>query len=598
MYIFVLHLTFKLRTNMIISKKHIMYAMAVWIFAAICYQEYKKNERISTMSVLEQVAMRPINGMDPIRIEDTDSTQAVSKIYEGLYAYHYLKRPFEIIPNLAEEMPIVSPDGLVYVIKIKKGVYFQDDACFPGGKGRELKASDFVYSLMRTADPTNDVPYVDLIKPYIQGLKEWSHSPKPDYAQKIAGLQALDDHTLQITLTKPYPPLLHVLVLQVAFVVPQEAVTHYGKEFINHPVGTGPFALPEGFNPQAKKIEFVKNPTFREKLFPSEAAPAYASMLAYAGKKLPLSDKIITHVLTEEAPRFLKFSRGEIDINRIDDSSFALDIVKEGVLTDPKLVKKGAVLEQIIGNNTQLFCFNHALPLFKNRLLRQAMALAFDRETYNQLFYNNQATTAQSIVPPSLLGEQATVVNPPAYNLEKAKECLAKAGYPAGAGLPVITLDVRSETTYKNQADFFAKCMEKIGIRIQVITNTYPELREKMFVKKAVMLYPIVWGADYPDASSMLQVISTDVIRLQYNNPAFNALFAQASTHPNKEMQQALYQKLNQMVADEVPVICTVHKPLQFLRHKWVKNFIHNGFEFSMDQYIAVDLLEKKKTLT
>lgn len=575
-----------------------MYAMAVWVFATIYYQEHKKDKKLAATSVFEHVAMRPINGMDPVRIEDIDSIHAVSKIYEGLYAYHYLKRPLEIVPNLAEEMPTVSPDGLVYVIKIKKGVFFQNDTCFPDKKGRELKASDFVYSLMRAADPKNIVTYVDFIKPHIKGLEAWSQSSTPDYAQNIAGLKTLDDHTLQITLTEPYPQFLHVLAMPVTFVVPKEAVTHYGNGFINHPVGTGPFALPEGFSPQAKKIEFVKNPTFREKLFPAEAAPAYASMLAYAGKKLPLSDKIITHVLTEEQPRFLKFSRGEIDIDQIDTSSFALNVVKEGKLTDPKLVKKGAVLEQTMGTGTELFCFNHAIPLFKNSLLRQAIALAFDRENYNKLFYNNQATIAQSIVPPVLLGQQATVVNPYAYNLEKAKASLAKAGYPGGAGLPLLTLDVRSETTYKNQADFFAKCMERIGIRIQVITNTYPELREKIFVKKATMLYALTWGADYPEADSMLQLISTDLIQLQYVNQAFNTLFAQARAHPNKEVRQALYQKLNQMVADEVPVICTVHRPFQFLRHKWVKNFVYNEFDFSIDQYIAVDLLEKKKALT
>ena len=69
------------------------------------------------------------------------------QIYEPLYTYHYLKRPYEVIPLLAEDMPVISDDKLTYTIRIKRGVYYQEDSCFQNGTSRELKAEDFVFAI-------------------------------------------------------------------------------------------------------------------------------------------------------------------------------------------------------------------------------------------------------------------------------------------------------------------------------------------------------------------------------------------------------------------------------------------------------------------
>ncbi len=95
--------------------------------------------------VLYSALPAKVRGLDPGDIGDTTSSAVASQIFECLYQYHYLKRPYELVPQLAEAMPQVSTDGLVYTIKIKKGVYFADDRCFGDKKTRELKADDFVF---------------------------------------------------------------------------------------------------------------------------------------------------------------------------------------------------------------------------------------------------------------------------------------------------------------------------------------------------------------------------------------------------------------------------------------------------------------------
>ena len=113
------------------------------------------------------------HGLDPVRAGDTLSGGIIAQIYDCLYEYHYLKRPYQLVPCLAETMPQVSEDGLVYTIPIKRGVYFQDDACFPGGKGREVTAQDCVYAIKRLADKGNKPRGWWLLDGKVVGLDEF-----------------------------------------------------------------------------------------------------------------------------------------------------------------------------------------------------------------------------------------------------------------------------------------------------------------------------------------------------------------------------------------------------------------------------------------
>ena len=78
-------------------------------------------------------------GFDPVDAGDVESADQISRVYEGLVEYHYLDRPYHVIPRLAEALPEVSVDGLTYTFRIRRGVRFPDDPCFSGGKGRELR---------------------------------------------------------------------------------------------------------------------------------------------------------------------------------------------------------------------------------------------------------------------------------------------------------------------------------------------------------------------------------------------------------------------------------------------------------------------------
>lgn len=130
------------------SMRFIGLVFAFMIAAVGCSREQNFDEK-----VLNLITPQKIKGFDPIYAADLYASNEIGKVYEGLLEFHYLKRPYELTPNLAESMPEVSADGLTYTFKVKKGVLFQDSKAFPNGKGRELKADDFIYSIRRMADP-------------------------------------------------------------------------------------------------------------------------------------------------------------------------------------------------------------------------------------------------------------------------------------------------------------------------------------------------------------------------------------------------------------------------------------------------------------
>lgn len=574
----------------------ILIILAIWFYTRRVHAPQDPNEKI-----LVTVIEAKIKGLDPAQIDDTYSAREVANVYEGLLAYHYLKRPYELIPNLAAAMPTVSEDGCVYTFTIKEGVKFHDNACFLEGKGRELVAEDFVYAIKRVADPKLQSPWFSTLAGKLKGLDVWRSNNKENtqaaYAEAIEGVKAVDKYTLQLTLTRPWPQFLYILAMNFCYVVPEEAVQYYGAEFLNHPVGTGPFTL-EAFNPQLNKLVYSKNPTFRDKYYPSEAAEDYKHLLADAGKKLPLVDKIITHILPEEQPRWLKFQQGQVDVIDIARDSIASEVV-QGKKLIPELQAKGIQLFLEPEQSTTYYAFNSGHALFKdNEKLRKAMSLAFDEQRYNQLFHNGTAVLAQSIVPPGLAGYQQEYVNPyKKHDLKKAKKLLAEAGYPEGKGLPEIVLEVSSNTNHRQKAEFLQKCMECINVRIKVVCNTFPELLRKV-AQKETMMHTLSWSGDYPDAENFLSLLykSDQSVGAGFNfsNPSYNTLYEKATVMQPSPERTALYEQMNRLAAERVPAIYAVHQARPILYQGWIKNFLWADCLYGTEQYINIDLAQKK----
>ncbi len=549
------------------------------------------------------VSPEKISGFDPINASDKYSGNEAGKVYEGLFEFHPLKRPYELMPNLAESMPEVSKDGLTYTFKIKKGVLFHDSPAFKDGIGRELKADDVLYSYKRLADPKLTAKGWWVLDDRIAGLNEWrekyAQAETTNYDEPIEGLKKVDDYTIQIKLKKPYPQFLYALAMPYTFIVAKEAVDHFGKEFLNHPVGTGAFILP--LFDQSNMIVYNRNPKFREKFYPSEGEEGddKRGLLSDAGKKLPLVDKINVYITVESQPKWLSFQRAKTDIIEIKDVNIQQTLDEKTELR-AEHKEKGMRLFMLPMLDVTYFAFNHENPIFKDVKVRRAMNLAYDRDEANRLFHENTAFVSTGPVPPGLAGNRKDFKNPyTKLDIEQAKKLLAEAGYPEGKGFPEITIQTRNETVARQQIEFFAKCMEKIGIKIKVGMNTWPELVNKV-TKKQHQMYTMGWGADYPDAENFLGLLycpnqAPGSNGANYCNPEFDALFAKATIMQDSPERTALYEKLNEMAALDVPWVFSFNRTDIYLTQAWLKNFKVMEFNHNQFQYLNVDLEVKKQ---
>lgn len=552
---------------------------------------------------LHLISPEKIAGFDPIHASDLYSGNEMGKVYEGLYEFHPFKRPYELTPNLAEALPTVSADGLTYTFVLKKGVLFHDSPCFKDNTGREMIADDVIFSLKRLADPKLQAKGWWLYDDKIVGLNEWrtknSTTDKTNYDEEIEGLKKIDSYSFQVKLKKPYPQFLYALVMAYSFVVPKEAVEHFGKEFLNHPVGTGPFVL-EKFE-QTNRIVYFKNPKFREKLFPSvgEEGDEKQGLLADAGKRIPLVDKIVVDIQVESQPKWLLFHKAKADLLEIPKDNFNQAVVGGSEIV-PELKSKGIRLIKNPMLDVTYFAFNHEDPLFKNIKLRQAISLAWDRAEANKLFYNNTALEAQSVIPPGLGGFRKEFKNPYIkYDLELAKKLLSEAGYPKGKGLPEITIQTKNDTISRNIIEHFAKCMERIDVKIKVGINTWPELVNKV-AKKQHQMYTMAWGADYPDAENFLGLLycpnqSPGSNGANYCNSTFDELFKQSTILQDTPERSAFYEKMNEMVAIDVPWVFGFNRTKFYLTHAWLRNFKYTEYTHTQFQYLNVDLEVKKE---
>ena len=539
-------------------------------------------------------------GLDPQLADDLYAGRATGLVYEGLLQYHYLKRPYVLIPALADGMPDISQDGLTYTFKIKKGVLFQDDPSFKStqGKGRELVAEDFVYSFKRLADPKLRAGSWWIFDGRIAGLNDWrdlaDKKGQADYKLSVEGLKAVDRYTLQIRLVKRLSQFSYFLAMPAAFVVPREAVEHYGLEFQNHAVGTGPFRL---VNFQgSSKIVYVKNPTFRKEYYPSEGAPGDEAkgLLKDAGKELPLAEKFVLNIVVEEQPRWLNFLAGKFDQVELPKDVYGKAITPNKEIA-PDLKAKGISLVLVPQLEVVRDSFNMEDPVLgKNKTLRQAISLAIDSEKMGQLFFGGMVELAQGIIPPGLNGNDPAYKNPlRQYNISKAKELLAKAGYPGGKGLAPIDYLSLSDSNSRQKSEFMQKSLSEIGVQLNVSSLTWPDFQEKIKNKKGQM-WQWGWGADYPDAENFLQMfysknISPGPNDANYINPEFDKFYEQALNLMDGPQRTQLYKKMLMIMNEDVPYVPHYHRLLAATIQPWLKNYKFVEFDHAMFKYYGID---------
>ena len=546
---------------------------------------------------------------DPQKMYDQMSRRVLEPVYDTLLEYHPMKTdPYEVRPALLAEMPAkeTSLDGKIsYLCRLKRGVRFHNDPCFPGGKGRELVAQDVHFAWQRICDPKVESPFLSNLAEYVPGLQEAHDAAEKagrfDYSGKLCGLEVLDSHTFRLHLKKPYPQIVFWLAMHCTTPVAREAVEYYdGKEHDGvvredfrkfKAVGTGPFRV-EKYIPR-QRVQLVrawpegeyKTTTFPEDGFPPEKAEWLKTL---AGKPLPLVDEVSFSIIRENIPIFILTRQGYLDGMGVNKDAFAAMITPQRELS-PKYRERGMVLEKDVEPSTFWISFNMENPLIgKNKKLRQALSCAYDGQTYSDIFYNSVAPVAQQIIPPGLYGFQRDRKNPYGYDPEKAKRLIAEAGYPNGidpaTGRPLeITLDgVASGSEDRQRMEFVQRGFETLGVKVKASENTFARMLQKEDTGDFSIVDGTGWGADYPDPenyfflyySKNFPPAGKNICR--YKNPEFDRMFEQMATMENGPERLAIVHRMTDLLAEDCPVILTFHKAFYTTVQPWAPR-THNN---------------------
>ena len=541
--------------------------------------------------------------LDPQVSYDTLGHAVIAQIYESLLQYSPFKTdPYELEPCLAEGMPLrtKNPDGTeTYEIRLKRGIYFHDDPCFPGGRGRELTAADFAYTFQRIADPAVECPVLSTLQDFIAGLgpafEEAKKAGKFDYSKPTGAVTVVDDHTFRLNLTKAYPQIQYWLAMPFTAPVPREAVEYYdGKNrrdlFKFHPVGCGPYRMVEWA--RSRLLRLARNERYSATRFPAGGWPEAdeARFRPRAGTALPLVDELQFAVIREAIPAWLLFRQGYLDRSGVGKDVFNT-VITAGQTLSNELRARGIELFRDVEPGTFYTQFNMDDPVLgKNVRLRQALSTAYDEDRANALFGNGIQVKAEQLLPPGVTGYEAGFQNPyRTQKLAQAKKLLAEAGYPNGidpkTGQPLtLTMNVvASSAEDRQRAEFDQSQVEQLGLRCKIEENTWARFQDKQMRGLFQMNTGSGWNADYPDPENFFFLFYSKNIPPQgsnyvrFSNPEFDRLFEQMATMDNGPERLGIIRRLNALLVEQCPVVFHFHPVIFTLYQPWIGRVSSNA---------------------
>ena len=231
----------------------------------------------------------------PAASSDIYSDSVQRAIFDTLYGFDYLARPYRRTMRTAAAMPEVTGEGRTWTMRVKPGIYFADDPVFKGKK-RELVAADYVYSWKRLLDPKVRSPFAWYLQGKIVGAERVVDAAKDkfDYDAPIEGLMALDRYTLRLKLKEPDYIMAGYMTQSPMAAVAREVIEAHADASgwaMANPVGTGPYMLKSWR--RGAQIVLEANPNYRDEVFPDSNDPADKDLVAkMRGKKLPIVGRI------------------------------------------------------------------------------------------------------------------------------------------------------------------------------------------------------------------------------------------------------------------------------------------------------------------
>jgi oligopeptide transport system substrate-binding protein len=494
------------------------------------------------------------NLLDPIRLGTDEDGILAAMVYNTLVDFD----PHgHLVPVLAESLPAISQDGLTYTFRLRPGVRFSN--------GRELIASDFVFSLSRFLNPQSVSSFlfhhVKGRAAYVEARKQEAASPfRAAYGSEerwiepvsVEGFRALDSRTLQIQLDQPNLAFIQQLTYPTITALPQDEVLKQGAQFWLWPVGTGPFLIKEWTRGRSFRLE--RNPN-------------------YFQLNQPYLDGVDILPNVDETTRAMMFERGEVDFH-----SYIADPDMVRYRKDEKLTP---CLQRLEGVNPVFISLNCLMPPFTNILVRQAMNHAV-----------NKAALVKKLLHRGVAGRGALPMNISAYNPNlpeyaydpgKARALLTEAGF--GNGFESTLWVSREISSHLKVAQSVQQDLDAVGVRVQLKVVSIVAINDSAQRPGRVPMGVFYWGGTIDDPKETLDIYFNSNISEQgfglnsafYKSDRVQSLFQQADVELNPKRRIRLYQNIEECVVRDAPWIFLCYLDWEVIRQPWLKGFRLSG---------------------
>ncbi|MGH8714216.1 MAG: ABC transporter substrate-binding protein, partial [Casimicrobiaceae bacterium] len=517
-----------------------------------------------------------VSGLDSAGTQETYASLVEGRIFDALYQWDYLARPYRFVPSIATGMPEISADGRVWTIHIRRGIYFADDPVF-AGKKRELTAADFVYAWKRVVDPRVRSPNSDLLEHKLVGLDavvaKATASGRFDYDAEVQGLRAVDRYTIRLELVEPDYTFLEILDSAALRAVAREVIEKYADasgRAMHNPVGTGPYRLKE-WQP-GRRIVLEANPGYRDDRFPPAPANADAAIKAVAdsmkGKRLPQIGRIEIAIIEETNPRLLMFNAGELDLLDVPGDVAPKMIDARGNLL-AEYTARGIRLERATELGVTFAYFNMEDPVVggyapEKIALRRAICGAYNLPDEIRVIRNGQALPATQPIPPDVEGHVPGYKGLSPYDPATSRALLDRFGYrdrdgdgfrelPDGRPLTIHQLSYVG-ATYRQFDDLWQRSMRDVGIRMDFQIQTFPEGFKAAHAGK-LQFSAFGWSGDIAD--DFMRIFygpyAGDANLSRFRNAEYDALYEKSHRTPDTAERNKLYEAMTRIVSGQAP---------------------------------------------
>ncbi len=484
--------------------------------------------------------------IDPYNTNESEGTQVEQSLFDSLTTFDPLDAS-KLVPAAAEKWE-ANADATVWTFHLDKNDKFAD--------GSPVTANDFIYAWDRIVNPKTINTITKKVDASIIGYHLQAVNGYNDVvdgrATQMSGLKAVDDNTLQVTLSYPFGDFEYVVAHPALAPVQQKyvegGVDYNGTKvaFGDMPQGNGPFKMVEPWK-HGQYVKVVRNDV-------------------YYGER-PYIDGVDFRTFKDSDTAYLEFEAGNLDFTQIGTGKIKDALAKYGESKNGYTANPGK--QVLLGAENGIYSIVINTKKFTNKDLRRAISLALNRQAIADAVFQGTRNPADNIVPPSIAGYEKGGWPDARYDVAAAKQALVAAGFPGGKGAPDIQLQYNADNSdHQKVMELVQADLKAIGLNAPLAsTPDFPTYLKEWHAGKG-QIGRIGWQADYPIIDDFLFPLfgSTSSDNYSgYSSPAVDKGIQDARKITDRAARLKAYDDVNKVIAADVP-----EAPLLFYRHNFV----------------------------